>query len=169
MEPLWSPAVATGGKRCQLPRARTGRKQAKTVALGCDRLPRGAHGKEGVDGSSPSEGSAKAAQIAAFSVAPTCTVFSTRWVWSRLWSLQVSGPSSKGPFSHSMSAVARAKSAACRCLIRTFRGRRRNRSRAVRLAGRCWQEPSAARLRGRQGITRAARLEEQPRGLLSHG
>jgi hypothetical protein len=31
-------------------------KQAKTVAVGCDRLPIGAHGKEGVDGSSPSEG-----------------------------------------------------------------------------------------------------------------
>ena len=31
-------------------------KEAKTVAMGCDRLPFGAHGKEGVDGSSPSEG-----------------------------------------------------------------------------------------------------------------
>jgi hypothetical protein len=31
-------------------------KQAKTVAVGCDQLPFGAHGKEGVDGSSPSEG-----------------------------------------------------------------------------------------------------------------
>jgi hypothetical protein len=30
--------------------------QAKTVAVGCDRLPMAAHGKEGVDGSSPSEG-----------------------------------------------------------------------------------------------------------------
>jgi hypothetical protein len=29
-------------------------RQANTVAAGCDRLPRG--GKEGVDGSSPSEG-----------------------------------------------------------------------------------------------------------------
>ena len=35
--------------------AKRGR-QAKTVAMGCDRLPRGVHGKEGVDGSSPSEG-----------------------------------------------------------------------------------------------------------------
>ena len=33
-----------------------GLKEAKTVAMGCDRLPFGAHGKEGVDGSSPSEG-----------------------------------------------------------------------------------------------------------------
>src|SRR6059036_3113647 len=36
------------------------------------------HGKEGVDGSSPSEGSAKAAQIAAFSVEGTCTSSSVR-------------------------------------------------------------------------------------------
>jgi hypothetical protein len=31
-------------------------RQAKTVAVGCDRLPEAFHGKEGVDGSSPSEG-----------------------------------------------------------------------------------------------------------------
>jgi hypothetical protein len=31
-------------------------KQAETVAVGCDQLPFAAHGKEGVDGSSPSEG-----------------------------------------------------------------------------------------------------------------
>jgi hypothetical protein len=43
-------------------------KQAKTVAMGCDPLPLNLDGKEGVDGSSPSEGSAKAAEIAAFSV-----------------------------------------------------------------------------------------------------
>jgi hypothetical protein len=30
-------------------------KRAKTVAVGCDRLRRGAHAKERVDGSSPSE------------------------------------------------------------------------------------------------------------------
>jgi hypothetical protein len=34
-------------------------KQAKTVAVGCDRLPETFHGKEGVDGSSPSEGFSK--------------------------------------------------------------------------------------------------------------
>jgi hypothetical protein len=38
-------------------------KQAKTVAAGCDRLPETFHGKEGVDGSSPSEGSAKAPHV----------------------------------------------------------------------------------------------------------
>ena len=49
------------------------------------------HGKEGVDGSSPSEGFAKAAQTAAFSVDPACTSSSMRWIWSRLWSFQVRG------------------------------------------------------------------------------
>jgi hypothetical protein len=34
--------------------------QAKSVAMGCDPLPLNLDGKEGVDGSSPSEGSAKA-------------------------------------------------------------------------------------------------------------
>src|SRR2546430_9668089 len=62
MEPLWSPVVATGGRRSQIEQARGPPKQAKTVAVGCDQLPFGAHGKEGVDGSSPSEGSAKAPQ-----------------------------------------------------------------------------------------------------------
>src|SRR6266508_3551143 len=74
--------VATGDARKRL-------QQAKTVAVGCDQLPIGAHGKEGVDGSSPSEGSAKAAQIAAFSAGATCTSSSMQWVWSRLWSFQV--------------------------------------------------------------------------------
>jgi hypothetical protein len=45
----WQP-VANGA-------AAKARKQAKTVAVGSNRLPRAAHGKEGVDGSSPSEGS----------------------------------------------------------------------------------------------------------------
>jgi hypothetical protein len=59
----------------------------------CTRVtPRNLHGKEGIDGSSPSEGSAKAAQIAAFSVEPTCTASTMRWVWSRLWSFQVQNP-----------------------------------------------------------------------------
>jgi hypothetical protein len=40
------------------------------------------HGKEGIDGSSPSEGSAKVPQSGASSVGPTCTIHSVRWVWS---------------------------------------------------------------------------------------
>jgi hypothetical protein len=56
MEPLWSPAVATGGNQWQMERPRKRPKLAKSVAVGCDRLPPRFHGKEGVDGSSPSEG-----------------------------------------------------------------------------------------------------------------
>jgi hypothetical protein len=43
---------------------RNRREQANTVAVGCHWLPIGAHGKEGVDGSSPSEGFAKCPLIA---------------------------------------------------------------------------------------------------------
>src|SRR5919198_2318428 len=48
MEPLWSPVVATGGNQSQIGLARKPRKQAKTAAVGCHRLPEGAHGKEHV-------------------------------------------------------------------------------------------------------------------------
>ncbi len=39
-------------------------KSSQTVAVGCHRLPNGAHGKEGVSGSSPEEGFVKCLQIA---------------------------------------------------------------------------------------------------------
>jgi hypothetical protein len=57
MEPLWSPVVATGGNQRQIGFALEPRNQAKSLAMGCDRLPIGAHGKEGVSGSSPEDGS----------------------------------------------------------------------------------------------------------------
>ncbi len=41
-------------------RPKNGPDQAKTVATGCNRSPFGAHGKEGVSGSSPEEGFEKA-------------------------------------------------------------------------------------------------------------
>ena len=63
-------------------------KQAKTVAVDCDRLPRSQNGKEGVDGSSPSEGFAKAPEIGAFAFTATCFIHNVQRVWSRLWSLQ---------------------------------------------------------------------------------
>src|SRR4029450_5708929 len=66
MERLWSLAVATGGNRWQMGTPRKRPKQAATVATGCDQLPIGAHGKEGVDGSSPSEGSRKSLLIIPF-------------------------------------------------------------------------------------------------------
>ena len=48
--------LATGRNRWQMALPRNPPKQAKTVAVGCDQLPESLHGKEGVDGSSPSEG-----------------------------------------------------------------------------------------------------------------
>ncbi len=57
MEPLWSPVVATSRKRWRMLPRQKPPKQAKTVAVDCHCLPETFHGKEGVDGSSPSEGS----------------------------------------------------------------------------------------------------------------
>jgi hypothetical protein len=48
MEPLWSPVVATGGNQRQIDLAPNPRRQAKTVAVGCHRLPETFHGKQGV-------------------------------------------------------------------------------------------------------------------------
>ena len=44
----WQPVANAGPQKP--------RKQAKTVAMGCDQLRPNLDGKEGVDGSSPSEG-----------------------------------------------------------------------------------------------------------------
>jgi len=46
MEPLWSPVVATGGKRRQIAERRKRQEQAKSVATGCYQLPETFHGKE---------------------------------------------------------------------------------------------------------------------------
>jgi hypothetical protein len=46
------------------------------------------HGKEGVDGSSPSEGSAKVPETGAFSFRSICSSSNVRWVWGHLWSFQ---------------------------------------------------------------------------------
>src|ERR671930_250415 len=89
MEPLWSLVVATSGNRSQILRPKEPQKHAKTFAVGGHRLLFGAHGKEGVEGSSPSEGSAKAPEIGTFSSRSTCVDSNVRWVWSRLWSFQI--------------------------------------------------------------------------------
>jgi hypothetical protein len=49
MEPLWSPVVATCGNQRQIGSAPEPQEQAKTVAVLCDWLPKGAHGKGRVD------------------------------------------------------------------------------------------------------------------------
>ena len=74
MEPFWSPAGATSGNHSQIPQPPETQKQAKTVVVGCDSLPVGAHGKEGVDGSSPSEGFRKAPAQAFFLLAGQANV-----------------------------------------------------------------------------------------------
>jgi hypothetical protein len=48
MEPLWSPVVANAGNRRQIDKAEKPPKQAKTVAVGCQRLRSTFHGKQGV-------------------------------------------------------------------------------------------------------------------------
>jgi hypothetical protein len=59
-ESSWKNAGATERKGCHVRTAGKRASQAKTVASGGDQSPTTSHGKEGVDGSSPSEGSAKA-------------------------------------------------------------------------------------------------------------
>jgi hypothetical protein len=75
---LWSPVVATVGNQRQIAQGLKPRKQVKSVAIGCHRLPEKFHGKEGVDGSSPSEGSAKVVHSRTFLFGCTCTVRSVR-------------------------------------------------------------------------------------------
>src|SRR5438477_5851156 len=72
MEHLWSPAGATGGNRWQMGHPRKPLKQAnpQPVATHGNRI--GAHGKEGVDGSSPSEGLTKGQQMALFLAQASC-------------------------------------------------------------------------------------------------
>src|ERR671931_529940 len=90
MEPLWSPVVATGGNQWQIESPRKRQRQAKTVAAGCDQLPFGAHGKEGVDGSSPSEGSAKPPQRGNFCARSRLQLIQPDGVWSTFWNTRIS-------------------------------------------------------------------------------
>jgi hypothetical protein len=66
MEQVWNREVATSGKHSAANRPESGLNYGETVAPGCHQLRFGSHGKEGVDGSSPSEGSAKAALTGLF-------------------------------------------------------------------------------------------------------
>jgi hypothetical protein len=56
MEHLWSPARATGGNRWQMERARKPLKHADPQPVATHGNRFAAHGKEGVNGSSPLEG-----------------------------------------------------------------------------------------------------------------
>ena len=84
-----------GRNRWQPVASATAPKTAKTLAVGCEELPLGPHGKEGVGGSSPPEGSTKAPESGAFFFRATCTISNMRYLWSRLWSLQYQNERSK--------------------------------------------------------------------------
>jgi hypothetical protein len=73
MERLWSRAVATGATGGKCGNVENGSDSRKPVAVGCHQLPQKCHGKEGVDGSSPSQGSVKPRKIATLPVEGTCT------------------------------------------------------------------------------------------------
>jgi hypothetical protein len=60
VEHLWSRADATDGNRWQTQITRTPLHYLLSSAIACPYLPSMLHGKEGVDGSSPSEGFEKA-------------------------------------------------------------------------------------------------------------
>jgi hypothetical protein len=85
MEPLWSPVVAIAGNQWQIGSESKPQEQAETVALGCDRLPMEVHGKEGVDGSSPSEGFTKTLQSGAFHLKLYLHGFQRDRVWNTFW------------------------------------------------------------------------------------
>src|ERR671934_2807614 len=59
MEPVWNRGGATGGNRWQTHPPRKPHSYLLSSGIGCIRLRKNLHGKEGVDGSSPSEGSRK--------------------------------------------------------------------------------------------------------------
>jgi hypothetical protein len=93
MEPLWSRGVANGGKASALRRPRKRLQQAKTFATGCHRLRPGQHGKEGVNGSSPLEGSQKAPEIRGFSLGLLCRLTNTLCHGSSCGTLRFQCPS----------------------------------------------------------------------------
>jgi hypothetical protein len=66
VEHLWSQAGATGGNRRQIAQRRKRLKQADSQPSATHGNGPRPHGKEGVDGSSPSGGSAKAPHVALF-------------------------------------------------------------------------------------------------------
>ncbi len=88
MEQLWNREGANGGKRSARRKGENSLNYRQTVATGCHQLPFGSHGKEGVSGSSPEEGSHKSPANGVF-VFPTAVQFVQRArVRNRLWNSQ---------------------------------------------------------------------------------
>jgi hypothetical protein len=73
MERLWKNEGAMGRKRFDRFEPRNRLNKPNLFATGCYRLPEKFHGKEGVDGSSPSEGSAEVPHVGAFPFRSTCS------------------------------------------------------------------------------------------------
>jgi hypothetical protein len=80
----WTSTDASGPRRMRLQLNR-----AVCAPSGARLIARHLHGKEGVDGSGPSEGSANAPHVGAYAFRSTCRFSRVRWVWSRLWSFRV--------------------------------------------------------------------------------
>jgi hypothetical protein len=83
----------SGRNRWQMGHARKRLKQADRQPVATHGNRFGAHGKEGVDGSSPSEGSAKTPHAGVFAFTSTCRFSRVRWVWSPLWSFHIQNDS----------------------------------------------------------------------------
>jgi hypothetical protein len=122
----WLQPVAISGKS---PERGSAGKQAKSRATGCHQLRATFHGKEGVDGSSPSEGSAKSVLSGGFrsdtlAQAPACDRYG-----AVLWSSQVekSDPGRAGPISgRSMQTSTRERLVVSRGYIRSRASRSQN-------------------------------------------
>src|SRR6266576_1964250 len=97
MEHLWSLAGATGGNRSQMGEPRKWLKQTDWQPMATHGNSFGAHGKEGVDGSSPSEGCAKGCTSSIFPFRSISLAWNVRWVWSLGWSLQRRNSPGEGP------------------------------------------------------------------------
>ncbi len=82
MERLWSPVGATGGNRSQKKRGRKRLKQADRQPVATHGNGSGAHCKEGVSGSSPEEGSAKAQLMRRFTFGIDLPNSLMRQIWS---------------------------------------------------------------------------------------
>src|SRR5947209_14477052 len=96
-----------GAQRSAHFKARKPHKKLNLSAVGCHRLPFGSHGKEGVDGSSPAEGSAKAPHVGALSFRSICAGSNVLRVWSALWSLQIRSAADSPPLLGVMVTAAR--------------------------------------------------------------
>ena len=89
MDPLWSPVVPTDRNRRQIRGTQKPRKQPKSVAVGCHRLPLAAHGNGGGRRFESARGLCKSAANCRFLLPLDLHCAQLRRVWSPLWSLQV--------------------------------------------------------------------------------